>query len=196
MKNKLKQLASVHWIGVKFSEQQLNPTFDEPIAFCDAITEAIVRSPIVLTEKNLTTDELKFVFGWNHELKIDSKKLVEDYGIAASIADKILISLNPIKKKIASIIINGKEADIYMGLIQPEQAPIIFKKWYLKTGKLPIFKLSPLAVDCASCAVECFNESYPVFSFGCEESRKKEHIGRDRLIVAVPNNIEYLTDQA
>lgn len=194
MKDKLKRLASVHWIGVKFSEQQMKPTFDDQIAFCDAISEAIVRSSIVLTERNLKTDEMKFLFGWSQQLKVDSKKLVSDFGIAESIADQILISLNPIKKQVKSIILNGDEADIFIGLIQPEQAPPIFKKWYLKTGKLPIYKLSPLAVDCASCAVECFNENYPVFSFGCEGSRQKEHISRDRLIVAVPNSVEYLTD--
>ena len=111
------------------------------------------------------------------------------------VKNRILIRLNPINKKIKSIIVNGEDADIYIGLIQPEQAPLIFKKWYLKTGKQPIYKLSPLFVDCASCAVECFNESYPVFSFGCEESRQKENMHRDRLIVAVPNSIEYLADE-
>ena len=104
MKDRLRQLASVHWIGVKFSEQQMIPTFDDQITFCDAITEAIVRSSTVLTEKNLKTDEMKFLLGWSRQLKIDSKKLVEDFSIAESITDKILINLSSIKKAIKSII--------------------------------------------------------------------------------------------
>lgn len=85
----------------------MTPTFDDQITFCDAITEAIVRSSIVLTERNLKTDEMKFLFGWSLQLKVDSKKLVDDFGIAESIADKILINLSSIKKEIKSIIITG-----------------------------------------------------------------------------------------
>lgn len=51
MKDRLRQLASVHWIGVKFSEQSMSPTIDDQVASCSAITEAIVRLPIILTEK-------------------------------------------------------------------------------------------------------------------------------------------------
>jgi hypothetical protein len=53
----------------------------------------------------MKTDEMKFLLGWSRQLKIDSKKLVEDFGIAESITDKILINLSSIKKEIKSIII-------------------------------------------------------------------------------------------
>ena len=195
MRNKLRDLARVHWIGVEFSDKQLEPTLDEQVTFCEAIARAIVDSPIVLTEKNFDADEVRFLFGWSNQLKEDRTKLTQELGIHDNAIEQILQEMTPLNKRVKSIVINGDKADIFIGLIQPEQAPIIFRKWYLKAGKLPGFKLSPFAIDCVSCAVECFNENYPVFSFGCEESRQNRILSRDRLIVAIPNNSEYLLDE-
>ena len=188
MKNSLNKIASIHWIGIKFSEEQIKSNVDGNISFCEALLKAVINYPLIVTSKNFYSDNMRYLLGWNNQLNIkDSNNKIEK-----NVLEKIISDMKPITKKVESIIINGEEADIFIGIIQPEKVASIFKKWYFKTGKLPLYLLSPFSLDCISCAVKCFNENYPVFSFGCDESRKNDNISRDRLLIAVPNNGDYL----
>jgi uncharacterized protein (DUF169 family) len=191
MKERLKKFASIHWIGIKFSEEEKKSTIDEQISFCDALSVSILNSPLVLTSVNFNSDNIKYLLGWNDELNLN---ITELSNVDKNISKKIIADIKPIKKRIKSIIVNGYEADVFAGFIQPEAVTSIFKEWYFKTGKLPLYRLSPISLDCISCIVECFNENYPVFSFGCEESRKHGNIGRDRLLIAIPNDKKYFAD--
>jgi len=190
MKDKLIEMASIQWIGIKFTEEQLEATFDGEISFCEAISKAVVNSHLILTSKNFYSDNMRYLLGWNDRLNIDNSSNKID----KKVHEKIISDIKPIKRKVKSIILNGDRAVIFIGIIQPERVASIFKKWYFKTGKLPLYLLSPFSLDCISCAVKCFNESYPVFSFGCDESRENNSISRDRLLIAVPNNADYLKD--
>ncbi|MCU0644766.1 MAG: DUF169 domain-containing protein [bacterium] len=193
MKERLKKFASIHWIGIKFTEEEKEPTTDEQISFCDALSLSIVNSPLILSSKNLNSDNMRYLLGWKDSLNLDdtefSRKIVDN-----NISNKIISDIKPLKKKIKSIVVNGYEADVFAGFIQPEAVTPIFKEWYYKTGKLPLYRLSPISLDCISCIVECFNENYPVFSFGCEESRKHGNISRDRLLIAIPNDMKFFLD--
>lgn len=194
MKERLKRFASIHWIGIKFSEEEKESTIEEQLSFCDALSLSIVSSPLVLSSKNLNSDNMRYLLGWKDSLNLnDAEFLMEN--VEKKIAEKIISDIQPLKKKIKSIIINGYEADVFAGFIQPEAVTPIFREWYFKTGKLPLFRLSPISLDCISCIVECFNENYPVFSFGCEESRKHRNISRDRLLIAIPNDKKFFVDK-
>lgn len=193
MKERLKKFASIHWIGIKFSEEEKESTIDVQISFCDALSMSIVNSPLVLTSKNFNSTNMHYLFGWGDKLNLkDLEFSIEN--IDKNISDKIISDIKPLKKKIKSIIVNGYEADVFTGFIQPEAVTSIFKEWYYKTGKLPLYRLSPISLDCISCILECFNENYPVFSFGCEESRKHGNISRDRLLIAIPNDKKFFID--
>jgi len=193
MKERLKKFASIHWIGIKFSEEEKEATIDGQISFCDALSMSIINSPLVLTRKNLNSKSMHYLLGWTDKLNLnDIEFSIED--IDKNISDKIISDIKPLKKKIKSITVNGYEADVFAGFIQPEAVTPIFREWYFKTGKLPLYRLSPISLDCISCVVECINENYPVFSFGCEESRKHGNISRDRLLIAIPNDREYFID--
>jgi uncharacterized protein (DUF169 family) len=193
MKERLKKFASIHWIGIKFSDEEKESTIDEQISFCDALAMSIVNSPLVLTNKNFNSPNMHYLLGWTDRLNLnDIEFSIEN--IDKNISDKIISNIKPLKKKIKSITVNGYEADVFAGFIQPEAVTPIFREWYFKTGKLPLYRLSPISLDCISCVVECFNENYPVFSFGCEESRKHGNISRDRLLIAIPNDSEYFID--
>ena len=193
MKERLKKFANIHWIGIKFSEEEKESTIDEQISFCDALSLSIVNSPLVLTKKNLNSKNMHYLLGWTDKLNLNNIEFSIEK-IDKNISDKIISDIKPLKKKIKSITVNGYEADVFAGFIQPEAVTPIFNEWYYKTGKLPLYRLSPISLDCISCIVECFNENYPVFSFGCEESRKHGHIGRDRLLIAIPNDKKFLID--
>ena len=190
MKERLKKFASIHWIGIRFSEEVKESTIDEQISFCDALSMSIVNSPLVLTSKNFNSKNMHFLLGWEDKLNLNEIEFSIE-NIDKNISEKIISAIKPLKKKIKSIIINGYEADVFAGFIQPEAVTPIFKEWYYKTGKLPLYQLSPISLDCISCIVECFNENYPVFSFGCEESRKHGNISRDRLLIAIPNDKKF-----
>lgn len=193
MKERLKKFASIHWIGIKFSEDEKESTIDEQISFCDALSMSIINSPLVLTRKNLNSRSMHYLLGWEDMLNLnDIEFSIEN--IDKNIYDKIISDIKPLKKKIKSITVNGYEADVFAGFIQPGAVTPIFREWYFKTGKLPFYRLSPISLDCISCVIECFNEHYPVFSFGCEESRKHGNISRDRLLIAIPNDSEYFID--
>jgi len=185
MKERLKKFASIHWIGIKFSEEEKETTTDKQLSFCDALSMSIVNSPLILSSKNLNSDNMRYLLGWKDSLNLDDTKFSNE-NVDKKIFEKIISDIKPLKKKIKSIIINGQEADVFAGFIQPEAVTPIFKEWYYKTGKLPFYRLSPISLDCISCIVECCNENYPVFSFGCEESRKHGNISRDRLLIAIP----------
>ena len=193
MKERLKKFANIHWIGIKFSEEEKESTIDEQISFCDALSLSIVNSPLVLTKKNLNSKNMHYLLGWTDKLNLNNIEFSIEK-IDKNISDKIISDIKPLKKKIKSITVNGYEADVFAGFIQPEAVTPIFKEWYYKTGKLPLYRLSPISLDCISCIVECFNENYPVFSFGCEESRKQGHISRDRLLIAIPNDKKFFMD--
>jgi|GEM_PF-5220047 len=194
MKERLRKFASIHWIGIKFSEEAKEATIDEQLSFCDALSLSIVNSPLILSSKNLNSDNMRYLLGWKDSLNLDdtefSKEIVDE-----NISNKIISDIQPLKKKTRSIIINGDEADVFAGFIQPEAVTPIFREWYFKTGKLPLYQLSPISLDCICCVVECFNENYPVFSFGCEESRRQGNINRDRLLIAIPNDKKYFADK-
>lgn len=190
MKKRLNQMASIHWIGIKFSEKQIESTIDGTISFCEAISKAVINSHLVITSENFNSDNMRYLLGWHDRLTLDPN----NNEIDKKVFEKIISDIKPIKKQVKSVIINGDEADIFIGIIQPKQVAAIFKQWYLKTGQLPFYLISPLSLDCIACAVKCFNENYPVFSFGCDESRKNENISRDRLLIAVPNNADYQND--
>jgi len=190
MKERLKKFASIHWIGIRFSEEVKESTIDEQISFCDALSMSIVNSPLVLTNRNFNSKNMHFLLGWEDKLNLNEIEFSIE-NIDKNISEKIISAIKPLKKKIKSIIINGYEADVFAGFIQPEAVTPIFKEWYYKTGKLPLYQLSPISLDCISCIVECFNENYPVFSFGCEESRKHGNISRDRLLIAIPNDKKF-----
>ena len=193
MKERLKKFASIHWIGIKFSEEEKESTIDEQISFCDALSMSIVNSPLVLTSKNFNSKNMLFLLGWEDKLNLNEIEF-SIKNTDKNISDKIISDIKPLKNKIKSITVNGYEADVFAGFIQPEAVTPIFKEWYYKTGKLPLYRLSPISLDCISCIVECFNENYPVFSFGCEESRKHGNISRDRLLIAIPNDKKYFID--
>jgi len=193
MKERLKRFASIHWIGIKFSEEEKESTIDEQISFCDAISISIVNSPLVLTSKNFDSRNMHYLLGWEDKLNLNEIEFSIE-NIDKNISDKIISDIKPLEKKIKSIIVNGYEADVFTGFIQPESVTPIFKEWYYRTGKLPLYRLSPISLDCISCIVECFNENYPVFSFGCEESRKHGNIGRDRLLIAIPDDKKFFID--
>jgi len=193
MKERLKKFASIHWIGIKFSEEEKETTIEEQLSFCDALSLSIVNSPLVLTSKNFNSQNMHYLLGWGDRLNL------KDMGFSIensdkNILDQIISDIKPLKKKIKSITVNGFEADVFAGFIQPEAVTPIFKEWYYKTGKLPLYRLSPISLDCISCIVECYNENYPVFSFGCEESRKHGNISRDRLLIAIPNDKKFFID--
>jgi uncharacterized protein (DUF169 family) len=193
MKERLKKFASIHWIGIKFSEEEKESTTDEQLSFCDALSMSIVNSPLVLTSKNFNSQNMHYLLGWGDKLNLNDMGFSIE-NIDKNILDQIISDIKPLKKKIKSIIVNGYEADVFAGFIQPEAVTPIFKEWYYKTGKLPLYRLSPISLDCISCIVECFNENYPVFSFGCEESRKHGNISRDRLLIAIPNDMKFFID--
>ncbi|UCE06811.1 MAG: DUF169 domain-containing protein [bacterium] len=193
MRERIKKFASIHWIGIKFSEEEKESTLDEQISFCDALSMSIVNSPLVLTSTNLNSRNMHYLLGWEDGLNLNDIEFSKE-NIDKNIANKIISDIKPLKKKIQSIIVNGYEADVFTGFIQPEAVTPIFKEWYYKTGKLPLYRLSPISLDCISCIVECFNENYPVFSFGCEESRKHGNISRDRLLIAIPNDRKFFID--
>ena len=193
MKERLKKFASIHWIGIKFSEEEKESTTDEQISFCEALSMSIVNSPLVLTSKNFNSKNINYLLGWEGTLNFDDIEFSIE-NIDKNIHDKIISDIKPLKKKIKSITVNGYEADVFAGFIQPDAVTPIFREWYFKTGKLPLYRLSPISLDCISRVVECFNEHYPVFSFGCEESRKHGNISRDRLLIAIPNDSEYFID--
>jgi len=154
---------------------------------------SIVNSPLVLISKNFNSKNIQYLLGWEDQLNLNDMEFSTE-NIDKNIADKIISDIKPLKNKINSIIVNGYEADVFAGFIQPEAVTPIFKKWYYKTGKLPLYRLSPISLDCVSCIVECYNENYPVFSFGCEESRKHGSISRDRLLIAIPNDRKFFID--
>jgi hypothetical protein len=191
MKKHLNRIARIHWIGIKFSEIENEATTQEQISFGEALSKAVVSHPLILTRKNFAADNLKYLLGWHDQLQLDNN----GYGIDKSVLEQIVADTRPINKKVNSIIFNSDDADIFIGSIQPEGVSSILKKWYFKTGKLPAYLLSPLSLDCIACAIKCFNENYPVFSFGSELSRKNGDLRRDRLIVAVPNDSEFLKDE-
>lgn len=193
MKERLRKFASIHWIGIKFSDEEKKSTIDDQLSFCDALSTSIVNSPLVLTSKNFYSKNIRYLLGWEDKLNLNDMEFSIE-NIDKIIADKIISDIKPLKKKINSIIINGDEADVFTGFIQPEAVTPIFKEWYYKTGKLPLYRLSPISLDCVTCIVECFNENYPVFSFGCEESRKHGNISRDRLLIAIPNDRKFFID--
>jgi uncharacterized protein (DUF169 family) len=193
MKERLKKFASIHWIGIKFSEEEKESTIDEQLSFCDALSMSIVNSPLVLTSKNFNSQNMHYLLGWEDNLNLNDMEFSIE-NIDKNISDQIISDIKPLKKKINSIIVNGYEADVFAGFIQPEAVTPIFREWYFKTGKLPLYRLSSISLDCIFCIIECFNENYPVFSFGCEESRKHGNISRDRLLIAIPNDSEYFID--
>ena len=193
MKERLKKFASIHWIGIKFSEEKKESTIDEQLSFCDALSMAIVNSPLILTSKNFNSKNIHYLLGWEDKLNLNVMEFSIE-NIDKNIADKIISDIKPLQKKIKSITVNGYEADVFAGFIQPGAVTPIFREWYFKTGKLPLYRLSPISLDCISCIVECFNENYPVFSFGCEESRKHGNISRDRLLIAIPNDRKFFID--
>ena len=193
MKERLKKFASIHWIGIKFSEEEKESTTDEQLSFCDALSMSIVNSPLVLTSKNFNSKNMLFLLGWEDKLNLNEIEF-SIKNTDKNISEKIISNIKPLKKNIKSIIINGYEADVFAGFIQPEAVTPIFREWYFKTGKLPLYRLSPISLDCISCIVECFNENYPVFSFGCEESRKHGNISRGRLLIAIPNDKKFIID--
>ena len=193
MKERLKKFASIHWIGIRFSGEEKESTIDEQLSFCDALSMSIVNSPLVLTSKNFNSKNIHYLLGWEDKLYLNDLEFSVE-NIDKNISDKIISDIKPLKKRIDSIIINGYEADVFAGFIQPEAVTPFFKEWYYKTGKLPLYRLSPISLDCISCIVECFNENYPVFSFGCEESRKHGNISRDRLLIAIPNDRKFFID--
>ncbi len=190
MKERLKKIASTHWISIKFSEEEKETTIDEQLSFCDALSMSIVNSPLILSSKNSNSDNMRYLLGWQDRLNLNDTKFSKE-NVAKNISEKIISDIKPLKKRIKSIIINGYEADVFAGFIQPEAVTPIFREWYYKTGKLPLYRLSPISLDCISCVVECINENYPVFSFGCEESRKHGNISRDRLLIAIPNDKKF-----
>jgi len=194
MKERLKKFSSIHWIGIQFSEKEKETTIDEQLSFCDALSLSIVNSPLIISDKNFNSDNMRYLLGWKDSLDLNDTELSKEK-ITDDISKKIISDIKPINKTTKSIIINGDEADVFAGFIQPEAVTPIFKQWYYKTGKLPLYRLSPISLDCISCIVECFNENYPVFSFGCEESRKHGNISRDRLLIAIPNDKKYLVDK-
>lgn len=193
MKERLKKFASIHWIGIKFSEEKKESTIDEQLSFCDALSMSIINSPLVLTTKNFNSKNIHYLLGWENKLNLNDMEFSIE-NIDKNIADKIISDIKPLQKKIKSITVNGYEADVFAGFIQPGAVTPIFREWYFKTGKLPLYRLSPISLDCISCIVECFNENYPVFSFGCEESRKHGNISRDRLLIAIPNDRKFFID--
>jgi len=193
MKEKLKKFASIHWIGIKFSDKKKESTIDEQLSFCDALSMSIVSSTLILTSKNFSSKNIHYLLGWEDKLNLNDMEFSIE-NVSKNIYDKIISDIKPLKRKINSITVNGDEADVFAGFIQPEAVTPIFKEWYYKTGKLPLYRLSPISLDCISCIVESFNENYPVFSFGCEESRKHGNISRDRLLIAIPNDKKFYID--
>ena len=154
---------------------------------------SIINSPLVLTTKNFNSKNIHYLLGWEDKLNLNDMEFSIE-NIDKNIADKIISDIKPLQKKIKSITVNGYEADVFAGFIQPGAVTPIFREWYFKTDKLPLYRLSPISLDCISCIVECFNENYPVFSFGCEESRKHGNISRDRLLIAIPNDRKFFID--
>ena len=61
MRKNLQKMASIHWIGIHFSEQQQIPSIDSKISFCEAISKAVINSHFVLTSKNFDANNINYL---------------------------------------------------------------------------------------------------------------------------------------
>ena len=181
------------WTGITFHAE--TPTdsrvADRPMHFCDAVALSST-SNLILTPEHVNCPGAKLSFGWQDgNGSAYLKKMVQFTGLTPEVAKSLLDDTPKIKKGMISAVTIGDydSPDILISYLQPEAAMRFVLLWQRANHKVLDVSLSSVMAVCGNVAAAAYKTQSVCCSFGCPESRRHGHIGRDRLIIGVPTGI-------
>lgn len=175
------------WFGIKFSNTKNGEGRypRQPISFCKAVSESRMGA-VVLTKE--LTDCLggSRSLGW---LKDDAKlanEMAEKEDIDIEITRNIVAHTPKLKQAFKRVIVGTIiSPDICISYANPETAMKVVRLWQKMTGIVPSLSPSAFLSVCGTVAASVYTTDTISISFGCPESRKSSHIGRDRLVIGI-----------
>jgi uncharacterized protein (DUF169 family) len=179
-----------HIIGVKFYKETpalKNVKKLNNVRFCEAVFEA-VHSPMVLDRESINCMGARYVFGWIDQAAFQ-KHCGEKISFPKQTTQSLLQQISRLKSNFGWIGFNtDNNPDLIVSRVTPQEAMVLIDFYHRKTGKTLDIDFCCMMSICGGIAVKTYLEDRITFSFGCKDSRKYAKIGRDQLVVGLPNS--------
>jgi len=193
MNRKFSERFSTQWVKVKFyaKEPRLNGvTYPARVTFCEAVRMAITQ-PVVVSKASLSCESAKYIFGWREKFDTELLSNCQEKCEMSNEALKSLVSDMPrLNGSFSCIGLNTDDCpDLVMSCLAPQEMMKIIKVYNSHSGKNVEVSLNSMMGLCGNIAARTFAEGNLNISFGCSDSRKFAEIGRDRLVVGIPQKL-------
>ncbi len=182
----LEALTDSQWTGVRFSGSTA-PESSRGYRLCEAITCSFKRS-ISLSLKNIVCPGALRSLGCLERDEALTRRISDESGVALAHVSRIISNTPFLEKGISSVELGRIESPhVYTGHVSPEGAMRLLRLWQSLHGDMLSLQLTSFMSVC-SAVVAAFQNSRPVYSFGCPDSRRCAGIEAGMLVAVLPRS--------
>ncbi|MBU0570550.1 MAG: DUF169 domain-containing protein [Candidatus Omnitrophica bacterium] len=182
-----------HWIKIKFHKNE--PELKEGkriegIRFCEAIKKS-VEYPLLIDKGSISCKGAQYVLGWDSQAQEEilsnckEKTSVGTKKLRSILSDQIIF-----EEPFEYIGLNMEGTpDLLVSFCSPEEVHNLIKTYNGVKGASLNTSFSGMLSICGGIVANTFLKNEISLSFGCDDSRKYARMGRDTLVVGIPNRL-------